>query len=116
VQSAKRKCLALYFYFVDADFGLIHVRLQRWFPMEIQVYLNGHEWLARKLTANGIGYTKLDNAFTWIEDIERAQTFSKLIGSIRRFFSTRSSTRGSPLHLQRPKIAFRQPWPACVRP
>ena len=74
MQSAKRKCLALFFYFIDADFGLIHVRLQTWFPMEIQVYVNGHEWLARKLTANRIGYTKLDNAFTWIEDIERAQT------------------------------------------
>jgi hypothetical protein len=76
VQSAKRKCLQLYFYFIDRDFGLIHVRLQTWFPMEIQVYLNGHEWLARKLTANGIRYTKLDNAFTWIEDMDRAQTCS----------------------------------------
>jgi len=76
VQPAKRKCLQLYCYFIDADFGLIHVRLQTWFPMEIQVYLNGHEGLARKLMANQIRYTKLDKAFTWIEDIDRAQTFS----------------------------------------
>jgi len=33
VQSAKRKCLHLYFYFIDRDFGLIHIRLQTWFPM-----------------------------------------------------------------------------------
>ena len=110
VQSAKRKCLALYFYFIDADFGLIHVRLQTWFPMEIQVYLNGHEWLARKLTANGIGYTKLDNAFTWIEDIERAQTFSNRFQGLNwpaildryacepncRTFSAAASITGSP--------------------
>lgn len=76
VQSAKRQCLQLYFYFIDAEFGLIHVRLQTWFPMEMQVYVNGHEWLARKLKANKIRYAKLDNAFTWVEDRERAQTFS----------------------------------------
>jgi len=26
------KCLHLYFYFVDRDFGLMHVRLQTWLP------------------------------------------------------------------------------------
>src|SRR3990172_3838250 len=31
IQSARRKCLILY-YFMDRDFGLIHVRLQTWFP------------------------------------------------------------------------------------
>ena len=76
VQSAKRKCLHLYFYFIDPEFGLIHVQLQTWFPMQIQVYLNGHEWLARKLSANHIRYSKLDNAFTWIEDMARAQSFA----------------------------------------
>jgi len=28
IQSARRKCLILYYYFMDRDFGLIHVRLQ----------------------------------------------------------------------------------------
>jgi len=37
--------------------------------MPIQIYLNGHEWLARKLQANAVRYTKLDNAFVWIEDM-----------------------------------------------
>ena len=63
VQSARRKCLHLYFYFMDRDFGLIHVRIQTWFPMQIQIYLNGHEWLARKLSANHLRYTKHDNVF-----------------------------------------------------
>jgi len=73
VQSARRKCLHLYFYFMDRDSGLIHVRVQTWFPLQIQVYLNGHEWLARKLTAQGVRYAKHDNAFVWVEDIARAQ-------------------------------------------
>ena len=76
VQSARRKCLHLYFYFMDRHFGLIHVRIQTWFPMPTQVYLNGHEWLARKLDAHGIRYSKHDNAFLWIEDMARAQRFA----------------------------------------
>jgi hypothetical protein len=40
-RSAKRKCLHLYFYFMDRHFGLIHVRIQTWFPMPIQIYVNG---------------------------------------------------------------------------
>jgi hypothetical protein len=47
VVSARRKCLFLYFYFIHRDFGLMHVKLQTWFPLQIQVYVNGHEWLAR---------------------------------------------------------------------
>lgn len=32
MQPARRKCLHLYFYFMDGDFGLIHARIQTWFP------------------------------------------------------------------------------------
>ena len=76
VASARRKCLFLYYYFMDRDFGLIHVKLQTWFPLQIQVYVNGHEWLARKLKKNGIRYCKRENAFLWIEDLARAQQFA----------------------------------------
>ena len=76
VRPARRKCLHLYFYFMDRQFGLIHVRIQTWFPMPIQIYVNGHEWLARKLKANGGRYTKLDNAFLCIQDMARAQRFA----------------------------------------
>jgi hypothetical protein len=76
IQSARRKCLILYYYFLDRDFGLIHVRLQTWFPLQRQVYVNGHEWLARKLTQHGVRYTKHDNAFLWLEDFPRAQRFA----------------------------------------
>ena len=73
VQTARRKCLFIYFYFMDRKFGLIHVKLQTWFPMQIQVYVNGHDWLERKLTANGISFTKHDNVFLRVDDWERAQ-------------------------------------------
>lgn len=71
--SARRKCLTFYFYFLDPKLGLLHVRLQSWFPLVMQVCVNGHEILARKLDKHGIAYRQQDNAFTWMEDIPRAQ-------------------------------------------
>jgi len=41
--------------------------------MQIQVYVNGHDWLERKLEVNKISFTKHDNVFVRISDWERAQ-------------------------------------------
>jgi hypothetical protein len=71
--SRQRKCLHYYFYYVDREFGLMHVRLQSWLPFAIQVCVNGREWLARQMDHAGIAYRKHENGFTWIADIERAQ-------------------------------------------
>lgn len=71
--TARRKCLAFYFYFLDPKLGLLHVRLQSWFPLVMQICINGHEILARKLDKHHIKYRQQDNAFTWIEDPQRAQ-------------------------------------------
>jgi hypothetical protein len=73
--SKERKCLHLYYYYQDREFGLMHVRLQTWLPFTIQVCLNGREWLARQMDRAGISYTKRDNCFTYISDVERAQQF-----------------------------------------
>ena len=67
------KCLHYYFYFMDADFGLIYLRVPTWAPFRLQFYCNGHSWLARELTREGIGYTMADNAFVKIDNWERAQ-------------------------------------------
>jgi hypothetical protein len=71
--SKERKCLHLYFYYLDREFGLMHVRLQTWLPFSIQVCLNGREWLARQMDRAGLSYTKRDNCFTNISEPERAQ-------------------------------------------
>lgn len=67
------KCLHYYFYFVDAELGLIYLRVPTWCPFRLQFYCNGHSWLARQLTAAGIGFTLADNAFVRIDDWSRAQ-------------------------------------------
>ena len=73
VRPDSGKCLHYYFYFLDARFGLIYLRVPTWAPFRLQFYCNGHNWLARELTANGIGYTMADNAFVRIDDWQRAQ-------------------------------------------
>jgi hypothetical protein len=73
VRPDSGKCLHYYFYFMDADLGLIYLRVPTWCPFRLQFYCNGHNWLARQLTAAGIGYTMADNAFIRIDDWGRAQ-------------------------------------------
>jgi len=73
LQNGWRKCLYYYFYYLDREFGFMHVRLQTWFPFEIQVYINGHEYLSKQLDKKGISYQRYDNSFTFIADIPKAQ-------------------------------------------
>jgi hypothetical protein len=82
IQSARRKCLILSYDFRDRDLGLLHVRIQTWFPLQMPVYVNGHKWLARKLAQHGVRYTKPDNAFLWLEDFARAQRFADRFVSV----------------------------------
>lgn len=70
---AYRPQRVLYYYTIDPDFGLMYVRLQTWFPYTVQVYVNGHDWLARQLTRKRIGFCQRDNAFTHIDSPKRAQ-------------------------------------------
>lgn len=74
VVRRQRKCLHYYCYYLDAEFGLMHIRLQSWFPFDMQVYVNGREWLARQLDQRGIAYDRYDNKLTHIADLETAQT------------------------------------------
>lgn len=71
-----RQCQHLYFYFLDREFGLLHVRLQTWLPLSIQVCVNGREYLARQMLQAGISFQQADNCFTAIGDLRRAQQFS----------------------------------------
>jgi hypothetical protein len=77
-----RRCLVLYVFVMHAVLGLIHVKIHTWFPLTMQVYVNGHDYLARKLDSLGVSYTMADNAFTSVGDLKAAQAcaerFAKL--------------------------------------
>jgi hypothetical protein len=71
--SRPRQQRVLYYYFLDPRFGLIHVRLQTWLPFTVQVYVNGHEWLAQQMVRKKLGFVQQHNAFTQLDDPEQAQ-------------------------------------------
>jgi hypothetical protein len=63
----------LYFYFLDRDLGLIHVRLQTWAPFTCQVYVNGHNYVAQQLVKRKLVFVQQDNAFIQLDDPAAAQ-------------------------------------------
>jgi hypothetical protein len=73
VRGQQRKCSHLYHYYVDPKFGWMYVRLQAWFPFEMQVYINGREWLTRTMDQEELRYRRGDNKILWVEDWQRAQ-------------------------------------------
>ena len=68
-----RKCLHFYFYFEHPKFGFLHLRLQSWFPFQVDVCLNGRHWLARQLDEAGVAYRKRENCLVWVADMTQAQ-------------------------------------------
>jgi hypothetical protein len=70
------KCLHYYFYFLHPQCGLVHVRLQSWLPYTVTVCLNGHDWLARQMDAQGLGYERRGNAFRWLENPAATQALA----------------------------------------
>jgi len=69
------KCSMLYHYFRHALFGWMYVRLQTWFPFEVQIGLNGREWLAHRMDCEGMKYQRSDNKFLQVEDWQQAQAW-----------------------------------------
>ncbi len=73
VISRPRAQRVLYYYFLDPQLGLIHVRLQTWAPFTLQVYVNGHDWLAQQMIRLGLGFVQKDNAFIQLDEPSKAQ-------------------------------------------
>lgn len=68
------KCLHLYKYYLHPRFGFLNARLQTWFPFNVQICLNGREWLARQLKRQGRSdFKRVDNCFTWFGKPDLAQ-------------------------------------------
>ena len=68
-----RRCLHIYHYLLHPLFGFMHVRIQTWFPFNIQICLNGREWLARQLARRRSGFTRADNCFPSLANPRLAQ-------------------------------------------
>lgn len=96
--SRQRKCRFFYFYFIDREFGLMHVRLQSWLPFSIQVCINGRSYLARQLARKEISFVQQDNTFTAVDDLKRAQLlFDRLTSRNWAKTLNRWADRANPL-------------------
>jgi hypothetical protein len=70
------KRLHYYFYFIDKLLGLCFVKVPTVAPFICTVYYNGHGWLEKKLQKDGVPNQRIENAFTYIGNYERAQELS----------------------------------------
>ncbi len=73
IKSEQSRCKHLYFYFDHIDYGFMSARLQTWAPYNIQIAINGREWLRRSLDKEGCSYIINGNKFLHIDDYSLAQ-------------------------------------------
>jgi hypothetical protein len=68
-----RKCKHIYHYEIHPVFGFMYTRIQTWFPFNIQIGMNGREYLARQMDKQGITYLRDGNCFPDIDNLQKAQ-------------------------------------------
>jgi hypothetical protein len=65
-----------YFYLNDPQCGRMYLRICPYFPFHINVWLNGHNWLACQLRREGIAFDRRDNLFVACDQPQRLQELS----------------------------------------
>jgi len=51
----------------------MYTRIQTWFPFNIQIGINGREYLARQMDKHGMDYIRDGNCFPDIDSLVKAQ-------------------------------------------
>lgn len=72
-QPDRRPQRVLYYYFLDPQFGFMHIRIQTWIPFTVQIYVNGHDWLAQQMAKKNLAFVLRHNAFTQLANAAAAQ-------------------------------------------
>jgi hypothetical protein len=62
-----------YFYGLDADFGPFFLKFCTYFPYNAKLCINGHEYVKRQLTKEGIAFEALDNGILSCANPQRLQ-------------------------------------------
>ena len=70
-----------YFYMVDEEFGLFFIKVCTYFPFDVKVCFNGHEWAKQQLRKEGIGFEGLKNGFLSCENPERLQIICRQLNA-----------------------------------
>jgi hypothetical protein len=80
IEPAWRFVNVYHFYLRDQTLGRLLVRVCPYFPFDVQVCLNGHEYLEQRLRAEGVAFRKHDNAFLECADPARLQELADGFG------------------------------------
>ena len=62
-----------YFHIYDSTLGNMVLRVASFIPFTVCAYLNGHEFIARRLQAQKVPFRQQDNAFTAVQDPKALQ-------------------------------------------
>jgi hypothetical protein len=72
-----------YFYGVDDDFGPFFIKFSSYFPYNAKLCINGHEYVKRQLTKEGIAFEALDNGIRSCSDPKRMQEIAESLTSTK---------------------------------
>ena len=114
VTSRSTKCKHYYFYFHDEEFGLMFLKIQTWFPYNVQVYINGREYLSKLLDKNKIKYEMYNNSFSYIEDFEKAQKLADSILNKKISDSFDGLVEKINIHLPKIRNIFHHSYYWCI--
>lgn len=82
-----------YFYGIDADFGPFFLKFSSYFPYGAKLCINGHEYVKRQLTREGIAFEELDNGISRCAHPQRMQEIAdglsaqKIDGLLRKWLA-----------------------------
>lgn len=66
-------CKHITIYLNDVEFGWMFIKIQMSFPFNVQLYINGREYMSKVFDKNGIEYEMFNNSFSDISNPEKAQ-------------------------------------------
>jgi hypothetical protein len=69
------------FHIMDPEWGHIMIKMCGHPPFELQIVLNGHEYVARQASRQGLDFVKEDNCFTLVADGAQLAKVADTLGS-----------------------------------
>jgi hypothetical protein len=69
------------FHIMDPEWGHIVIKMCGHPPFELQIVLNGHEYVARQASRQGLNFVKEDNCFTMVADGAQLAKVADTLGS-----------------------------------
>jgi hypothetical protein len=76
--AVERRTVKLYYFYLnDPHCGRMFVRICPYFPFNVSVWLNGHNWLACRLQQEGIAFDQRDNLLVACAQPQRLQELAE---------------------------------------